>query len=97
MIWGNHAEMRAAVKRLKHFKDLFPHDAPFTSVTPFGRNLALFYDSVDDDLLGDFVLCAGAGRILNKRCDSVRVADDVTTQADIAAWYWRATEIVEWS
>lgn len=95
MIWGDAKDMRYAVKRLKHFANLFVPDAPFTSLSPFGRNLALFYDFGDGELLGDLVLCAGAGRILANKCESVRVADDAGMQADIAAWWWRANRFCD--
>lgn len=91
MIAGTYAEMKAAVKRLNYFRSRFVADGPFTSVSPFGRNLAAFYDH-DEDMVSGMALCAGAGRILNQRCDTVYVDDDPQAQADIAAWWWRANE-----
>lgn len=104
MISGTNDDMRRAVKRLYHFRDAFKADGPFTSLTPFGRNLALLADygvyeqaaedSVDE-LVADLAVCAGAGRILANRCDSVLVSEAIETQADIAAWWWRANRVAD--
>lgn len=95
MIWASASDMLRAIKRLEHFVPMFAADGPFTALTPFGRNLAAFYDS-DDDVLSGFVLCAGAGSILADKCDRQRIADAPEVQAEIAAWWWRATEHVNW-
>jgi hypothetical protein len=99
VIWGSAKELREAVKRLNHFREDFPADGPFTSVSAFGRNLALFHDHAETDSEGmveQMVLCAGAGRILNARCNKVHVAEDEQTQADIASWWWRANQYADW-
>ena len=97
MIWGNADDMRVAIKRLAHFATMFRHDGPFTALTPFGRNLALFYDCADKpDYIGDFVLCAGAGSILCAKCDANRIADRPDIQAEIASWWWRANQHLDW-
>ena len=97
MIWGTYDDLRSAVKRLEHFAGLFKVDGPFTALTPFGRNLALFHDFGDPrDYIGDFVLCAGAGKILSAKCDLVRIMDDDAIQSEIASWWWRANEHCNW-
>ena len=98
MVYGTAVDLSAAVKRLRHFAPMFAHDGPFTACSAFGRNLALFYDCADNpDYMGDFVLCAGAGRILAYKCDEHRITERPDIQAEIAAWWWRANEIVDWS
>ena len=92
VIWGTHNELRAAYKRLRHF--VCDDAAPVTSTTPFGRNLALFYDH-DDDLVSGYVLLAGAGRILSHRLDSERALGNEGLLMDIRAWWCRANS-VEW-
>lgn len=95
MIFGTAQELREAVKRLNHFRDDFTADGPFTSLSPFGRNLALFYDH-DEDMVSQLCVAAGAGRVLKNRCDAVYVKDDAQMQADIAAWWWRANQYADW-
>ena len=95
MIWSNNDDLRKAVTRLRHFAPMFKADGPFTALTPFGRNLALFFDYADKpDYLGDLVLCAGAGRILFQKCDRHRILDRPDIQAEIASWWWRANKFV---
>ena len=97
MVYGTAQDLRTAIKRLEHFARAFKSDGPFTALTPFGRNLALFYDGADKpDYMGDFVLCAGAGAILCEKCNQFRIADRFDIQAEIAAWWWRANEHVNW-
>ena len=95
MIWGNNDDLREAVKRLRHFATLFKADGPFTALTPFGRNLAWFFDTKDGpDYFGDFVLCAGAGKLLADKCDRFRIVERPDIQAEIASWWWRANSWV---
>ena len=101
MIWGNSDDLRKAVVRLRHFVPMFKADGPFTALTPFGRNLALFFDCADKPdegskarYLSDLVLCAGAGSILFQKCDAHRILDRPDIQAEIASWWWRANEFV---
>ena len=103
MLWGTAADMRLAIKRLDHFKARFPVDGPFTALTPFGRNLALFHDCGNrgdkpekDELIGLFGLLAGAGRLLSDKCERVHVDDSIEMQSEIAAWWWRANAMVSW-
>ena len=103
MLWGTFDDMMGAIKRLEHFSGMFKADGPFTSLSAFGRNLALFYDFGDEadrpsasGFAGGFVLCAGAGAILAKKCDNIFVSENMDMQADIAAWWWRTNEFVRW-